>query len=105
MSWGPREPRFDVCWMAEDAEPDGEYFEQVVDFDEDALYRGADVSWVGMPGAMMKVPRDMVVSTPGNPFNPGHLAFLTNLARRGAIFEAPAARIHATNQTAPSTPD
>lgn len=99
--WGRTEPRFDICEYLDNVEPDDAYFTQPTDFDEDDLYVGRRVAWVGVPGAMLRIDADMITATPGNPFNFGQLAFLRDAianADGSIVLEAPAARIHTVSE-------
>ena len=83
-------------WVDE-VEPHSESFEQPQEWYDEQLYAGRWVTWKGQPGVMMKIDADMVVATPDNPFDWGHLAFIKRAietSRDNVLLEAPAGRIH-----------
>lgn len=75
-----------------------EWFPKEDEVDEDSLYQGKNVSWVGTPGRMMKLDWDQLQATQGNPFDVDKLATYAELIRDGqygdkALMDAPPAMV------------
>jgi len=97
--WGSHvQPRFDASDLLEMGEPTYEYFdpEEIPEHDEDMLYRGRNVTWVGHPGVMMRIEADMVLPIRENIFYPDHIATLVDYIDNhpDPILRAPPARVH-----------
>lgn len=91
-------PRFDASFLLEVGKPTYEYFDpdEALEYDEEQLYYGKRVAWVGAPGVMMHVPAWLVVPMRENIWYPDQLAtyydYITSTPE--PVLEAPAARIH-----------
>lgn len=97
--WGSSiEPRFDASDLLEMGEATYDYFDpdEVPEHDEDMLYRGRNVTWVGHPGVMMRIEADMVTPMRENIFYPDQIATLVDYIDNhpDPMLRAPPARIH-----------
>lgn len=97
--WGSRiAPRFDAGDLLDMGEPTYEYFDanEIPEHDEDMLYRGRNVTWVGSPGVMMRIDADMVLPIRENLFYPDQIATLFDYIQQhpDPILRAPLARVH-----------
>jgi len=91
--------RWDQREWLEMATPDESWFSQPKpgSWNDDMLYEGRDVTWVGYPGKMVRVDADMLTSTPENPFYYDHMAYLVEAIKTAPgnlLLEAPAGRVH-----------
>jgi hypothetical protein len=75
-SFGPSGPRYDASWLLDAGDASCGHFEPVdiEDVDDDELYRGRKVSWIGEPGIMLRIDADNVVPMMGNMWGPDHFA-------------------------------
>lgn len=78
---------------------DEQWFPQEEDVDEDAVYAGRNVSWVGTPGRMLRLGWDQLQATQGNPFDADKIGTYAELIRDGAYgdkpyMDAPPAMVH-----------
>jgi hypothetical protein len=75
------------------------WFPDEEEVEEDEVYEGQNVSWVGRPGRMLRVQWDEIQATQGNPFDADKVGTYAEIIRDGrygfkALVGAPKAMVH-----------
>jgi hypothetical protein len=96
----PKPPRFDASSILERGRASDAYYEPVdaSTVDEEDIYHGRKVRWVGTPGYMIRIPASRVFPMPENMWFPNQLARYVKAIKEGDLLEAPAARVFVIDQ-------
>lgn len=88
-------PRFDASSILDQGVPSNAYYERVdkKNVDDEDIYHGRKVKWVGTPGYMIRVPISRVFPMQENMWFPNQLARYVKAIDDGDLLEAPAARV------------
>lgn len=97
----PKPPRFDASSLLEQGVARDKYYDPVDpdSVDEEDIYHGRRVKWVGTPGLMMRVPVSRVLPMPENMWFPNQLARYVQAIDDGDLLEPPAARVHIIDES------
>jgi len=93
-------PRYDASHILDRGRPSDAYYDPVDEtkVDEEDIYHGYKVRWVGTPGYMIRIPASRVFPMPENMWFPNQMARYSQAIDDGDLLEAPAARIHVIDQ-------
>lgn len=93
-------PRFDASSILDRGVASDAYYEPVDEssVDEEQIYHGRRVRWVGTPGYMIRVPISRVFPIQENMWFPDQLARYMQAIQEGDMLEAPAGRVHVIDQ-------